>query len=145
MITFKIVCVGLSTLGQELSMANVERKTKVMSKLLEEILSSDNIALAIKQVKANKGKPGVDKMTVEEVEDYFKENGETIKSKIRVRKYKPLPVRRVEIPKGDGTKRPLGILSNVRLFKDSLVKIIGDIFDSYDSLINLFGGQCQII
>lgn len=86
MITFKIVCVGLSTLGQELSMANVERKTKVMSKLLEEILSSDNIALAIKQVKANKGKPGVDKMTVEEVEDYFKENGETIFSKIRVRK-----------------------------------------------------------
>ena len=37
------------------------------------------------------------------------------------------------------------MLSNVRLFKDSLVKIIGDIFDSYDSLINLFGGQCQII
>ena len=38
-----------------------------------------------------------------------------------------------------------GTVSNVRLFKDSLVKIIGDIFDSYDSLINLFGGQCQII
>ena len=37
------------------------------------------------------------------------------------------------------------LLSNVRLFKDSLVKIIGDIFDSYDSIINLFGGQCQII
>ncbi|MDY5401055.1 MAG: hypothetical protein SPG41_00355 [Erysipelotrichaceae bacterium] len=37
------------------------------------------------------------------------------------------------------------MVSNVRLFKDSLVKIIGDIFDSYDSLINLFGGQCQII
>ena len=36
-------------------------------------------------------------------------------------------------------------VSNVKLFKDSLVKIIGDIFDSYDSLINLFGGQCQII
>ena len=36
-------------------------------------------------------------------------------------------------------------LSNVRLFNDSLVEIIGDIFDSYDSLINLFGGQCQII
>ena len=37
------------------------------------------------------------------------------------------------------------LLSNVRLFKDSLVKIIGDVFDCYDSLINLFGGQCQII
>ena len=36
-------------------------------------------------------------------------------------------------------------LSNVRLFKDSLVKIIGDFFDCYDLIINLFGGQCQII
>ena len=34
---------------------------------------------------------------------------------------------------------------NVKLVKDSLVKIIGDVFDFYDSLINLFGGQCQII
>lgn len=42
-------------------------------------------------------------------------------------------------------KKSFDIVSNVRLFKDSLVKIIGDIFDSYDSLINLFGGQCQII
>ena len=37
------------------------------------------------------------------------------------------------------------LLSNVRLFKDSLVKIIGDFFDCYDLIINLFGGQCQII
>ena len=56
-----------------------------MSKLLEEILSKDNIALAIKQVKANKGKPGVDKMTTEEIENYYKENGEIINSKIRAR------------------------------------------------------------
>ena len=136
MITFKIVCVGLSILGQELSMANVERKTKVMSKLLEEILSSDNIALAIKQVKANKGKPGVDKMTVEEVEGYFKENGEIIFSKIRVRKYKPLPVKRVEIPKGDGTKRPLGIPSvKDRVLQQAIVQVISpmceEVFSNY--------------
>ena len=37
------------------------------------------------------------------------------------------------------------ILSNVRLFKDSLVEIIDDVFDCYDLIINLFGGQCQII
>lgn len=36
-------------------------------------------------------------------------------------------------------------VSNVKLFKDSLVKIIGDVFDCYDLIINLFGGQCQII
>lgn len=76
-----------------------------MSKLLEEILSNDNIALAIKQVKANKGKPGVDNITVNELDEYFKENGEVIKSKIRVRKYKPNPVRRVYILKGDGSKK----------------------------------------
>ena len=107
-----------------------------MSKLLEEILSSDNIALAIKQVKTNKGKPGVDKMNVEEVEDYFKENGETIFSKIRVRKYKPLPVRRVEIPKGDGTKRPLGIPSvKDRVLQQAIVQVISpmceEVFSNY--------------
>ena len=37
------------------------------------------------------------------------------------------------------------IILNVKLFKDSLVKIIGDVFECYDSIINLFGGQCQII
>ena len=37
------------------------------------------------------------------------------------------------------------LLLNVKLFKDSLVKIIGDVFECYDSIINLFGGQCQII
>ena len=39
----------------------------------------------------------------------------------------------------------LKLLLNVKLFKDSLVKIIGDVFECYDSIINLFGGQCQII
>ena len=37
------------------------------------------------------------------------------------------------------------LVLNVKLFKDSLVKIIGDVFECYDSIINLFGGQCQII
>ena len=96
-----------------------------MSKLLEKILSNDNIDLAIKQVKSNKGKPGVDKMTIDEVEDYFKQDGENIKSKIRARKYKPLPVRRVEIPKGDGTKRPLGIPSvKDRVLQQAIVQVI---------------------
>lgn len=75
-------------------------------------------------------------MTVEEVEDYFKENGETIKSKIRVRKYKPLPVRRVEIPKGDGTKRPLGIPSvKDRVLQQAIVQVISlmceEVFSNY--------------
>ena len=107
-----------------------------MSKLLEEILSDDNIALAIKQVKANKGKPGVDNITVEELDEYFKENGEVIKSKIRVRKYKPSPVRRVYIPKGDGTKRPLGIPTGKdRVLQQAIVQVISpmceEVFSNY--------------
>lgn len=107
-----------------------------MSKLLEEILSKENIALAIKQVKANKGKPGVDNMTVNEVEDYFRENEEIILSKIRARKYKPLPVRRVEIPKGDGSKRPLGIPSvKDRVLQQAIVQVISpmceEVFSNY--------------
>ena len=107
-----------------------------MSKLLEEILSDDNIALAIKQVKANKGKPGVDNITVEELDEYFKENGEVIKSKIRVRKYKPSPVRRVYIPKGDGSKRPLGIPTvKDRVLQQAIVQVINpmceEVFSNY--------------
>lgn len=96
-----------------------------MSKLLEEILSKDNINLAIKQVKANKGSPGIDGMKVSELEDYFKENGEDLFNKIRIRKYKPLPVKRVEIPKSDGSKRPLGIPSvKDRVFQQAIVQVI---------------------
>ena len=96
-----------------------------MSKLLEEILAKDNLDLAIKKVKENKGAPGVDSMAVDEVEDYFKENGETILSKIRVRKYKPLPVKRVLIPKPDGSKRPLGIPSvKDRVLQQAIVQVL---------------------
>lgn len=80
-----------------------------MSQLLEKILSDENLDKALKAIKAKKGAPGVDGMSVLEIDSYLLENKEIMKDKIRNRKYKPLPVRRVEIPKGDGTKRPLGI------------------------------------
>lgn len=96
-----------------------------MSKLLEEILSKDNIDLAIKRVKSNKGAPGVDSIKTDEVENYFNENGEEILNKIRIRKYKPLPVKRVEIPKPDGSKRPLGIPSvKDRVIQQAIVQVL---------------------
>ena len=84
-----------------------------MSQLLEEILSRDNMKLAYKRVVANKGASGVDGITVDEVKDYLKENWEEIREQIRNRKYKPQPVRRVEIPKPNGGVRNLGIPSVV--------------------------------
>ena len=77
--------------------------------LIEWILQDENINKAIKSVKKNKGAYGIDKMSVEELDGYFAKHREEIKSQIRDGKYKPIPVRRVYIPKSNGKKRPLGI------------------------------------
>jgi len=84
-----------------------------MSQLLEEILSKENMKQAYKRVVANKGASGVDGITTDEVKQYLIENWEEIREQIRNRKYKPQPVRRVEIPKPSGGVRNLGIPSVV--------------------------------
>ena len=78
-------------------------------KLLEAILYKDNFNRAYKRVKANKGKPGVDGMTVEEAFSYLREHQKELTDRILRGKYTPSPVRRVEIPKSDGGMRKLGI------------------------------------
>ena len=78
---------------------------KTDNTLLENMLSDENIMEAYKQVKRNKGAPGVDGMTIDELKEYLDENLEIIKEQIRTRKYKPSPVRRVEIPKENGGVR----------------------------------------
>lgn len=77
--------------------------------LLEKILYKDNLNNAYKRVKANKGAPGVDGMTVEEALPWLKEHGQELIESIRSGKYKPMPVKRKEIPKPDGGVRKLGI------------------------------------
>lgn len=96
-----------------------------MSELLERILSKDNMNTAYKRVCANKGTGGVDGVTVEELRDYIKENWDSIKEQIRQRKYKPLPVRRVEIPKPNGGVRKLGIPTVMdRVIQQATVQVI---------------------
>ena len=80
-----------------------------MSALLENILSRDNMFAALDKVKANKGAGGIDGISVDEIDQYLRENWVDIRDKIRKRKYKPKPVRRVEIPKPNGGVRNLGI------------------------------------
>ena len=77
--------------------------------LLEEILSRENLNEAYKRVKANKGAPGVDGMTIEEALPYLREHKDEIIGRIERGKYTPSPVKRVEIPKPDGGIRKLGI------------------------------------
>ena len=96
-----------------------------MSELLEKILSKDNMNTAYKRVCANKGAGGVDEVTIEELGEYIKENWESIRNQIRNRKYKPQPVRRVEIPKPNGGVRKLGIPTVMdRVIQQGIVQVI---------------------
>ena len=79
------------------------------SSLLEELVSRSNLNEAYKKVKSNGGAPGVDGMTVDEAASYLKEHKSEIIRQIVDGKYKPMPVRRVEIPKPDGGVRLLGV------------------------------------
>lgn len=71
--------------------------------LMEEIFERENLSKALKRVQANEGSPGIDGMTVEELPGYLNEHWPTIREQLRSGTYKPKPVRRVEIPKPDGS------------------------------------------
>lgn len=77
--------------------------------LMEEICQRDNLIRAWKRVKSNRGSPGVDGMTVDELKDYLDEHWREIRKQLLEGTYKPQPVKRVEIPKPGGGKRKLGI------------------------------------
>ena len=100
------------------------------SSLMEQILSSDNLNAAYRQVVRNKGAAGVDGMTVEELGAYLSENGENIREQLRTRKYRPQPVRRVEIPKPEGGTRNLGVPTVVdRFVQQAVAQVLTPIFE----------------
>lgn len=99
-------------------------------RLLEKILSSNNMNNAYMKVKKNKGKHGIDGMTVEELLPFLRENGTRIKQEILVGKYRPKPVRRVEIPKPDGGIRLLGIPTVVdRVIQQAISQVLIPIYE----------------
>ena len=101
-----------------------------MSKLMDEILSEENLTRAYHQVMKNKGASGVDRLEVHELAKYLNTHGEEIIEKVRNRKYKPLPVRRVQIPKPDGSKRNLGIPSVVdRWLQQAIYQVLCPIYE----------------
>ncbi len=103
---------------------------KTDNTLLEKMLSDENINEAYKQVKRNKGAPGIDGMTVSELKGYLEENLDVIKEQIRTRKYKPSPVKRVEIPKDNGGTRNLGVPTVIdRLIQQAIVQILTPIYE----------------
>lgn len=105
-----------------------------MSKMLEQILESQNMNEAYKRVRANKGASGVDGVTIDELGDYIHKNWKNTREKIRKREYKPQPVERVEIPKPDGGKRKLGIPTVMdRVIQQAIVQVLTPICEPFFS------------
>ena len=98
--------------------------------ILGKILDKDNLNRAYKRVKANKGAPGVDGMTIEAALPWLKENHKELVERIRKGKYTPFPVRRVEIPKPDGGIRKLGIPTVTdRIIQQAMAQQLMPIFE----------------
>lgn len=107
--------------------------------LLEQILDRDNLNRAYKQVKRNKGAGGIDGMQVDELLPFLEENQKELVESLREGRYRPHPVRRVEIPKENGKTRKLGIPTVVdRLIQQSICQILTPIFEKQFS-DNSFG------
>lgn len=105
------------------------RESKTM-KLMDEVLSKDNLNQAFLQVTRNKGAAGVDEIDCDEVKDYLKVHGNELINQIKSREYQPLPARRVEIPKPNGGVRKLGIPTVVdRIIQQALVQKMTPIFE----------------
>jgi group II intron reverse transcriptase/maturase len=98
--------------------------------LMERVVERGNAKAALKRVKQNKGSPGVDGMTVDELPKHLAENWESIRAQLLAGAYQPLPVREVEIPKSGGGVRKLGIPSALdRFIQQSILQVLQPIFD----------------
>ena len=98
--------------------------------LLERILSRDNLNRAYKRVRANKGAPGIDGMTVEDALPWLQQHRQELLDSIRAGKYKPQPVRRREIPKPDGGVRQLGVPTVIdRVIQQAIAQQLTPIFE----------------
>jgi len=98
--------------------------------LMERILTRDNMNQAYRQVVRNKGKHGIDGMTVEELLPYLKENGDQLRKDILQGKYKPKSVRRAEISKSDRGVRLLGIPTVTdRMIQQAIAQQLTPIFE----------------
>lgn len=100
------------------------------SELLEAMLERRNMQLALKRVKKNKGSPGIDGMTVEELPDYLRANWLRVREQLLAGTYQPSAVKRQLIPKSSGGMRELGIPTVLdRLIQQALLQVLQPRFD----------------
>ncbi len=100
-------------------------------RMMEQILDRQNLQRAWQKVMANAGAPGVDGMIVKDFPAFARAHWERIRSALREGSYCPAPVRRVWIPKPDGSQRPLGVPTVLdRVIQQALAQVLGPLFES---------------
>ena len=116
--------------SRRITETDITNRAKQTEGLLEQILTDANFELAYRQIKRNKGAGGIDGMQVDELLPYLKRNQEKLVQALRDGKYRPSPVRRVEIPKENGKTRKLGIPTVVdRLIQQAICQILTPIYE----------------
>ena len=125
--------------SQKIAENNITNTNEQTEGLLEQILAGENLNLAYKQVKRNKGAGGIDGMQVDELLPFLRENRKELLQSLRDGKYRPQPVRRVDIPKDNGKTRKLGIPTVAdRLIQQAICQVLTPIFEEQFS-DNSFG------
>jgi RNA-directed DNA polymerase len=108
--------------------------TEAGTRLMEDVVSRDNMMAAYNRVVSNKGAPGIDRMTVDELKGYLTEHWPRIKEELLNETYRPQAVLKVEIPKPDGGTRTLGIPTVVdRLIQQALHQQLVPLYDPHFS------------
>jgi RNA-directed DNA polymerase len=120
---------------RQASTAATEKTQPEAMLLVEEVLRRENLIRAWRRVRSNKGAPGIDGMSVEELAPSLKEHWPRIREELLEGRYEPQPVRRVEIPKPSGKGvRPLGIPTVLdRLIQQAILQVLSPIFDPHFS------------
>lgn len=108
----------------------IEPKSSYCSSIISRILDRNNLVRALKQVRRNKGAPGIDGLTVDDLPDFLRQHWPLIRQQLIDGTYHPKPVKRVEIPKPDGRKRKLGIPTVLdRLIQQAIAQVMQEEWD----------------
>lgn len=112
----------------------MDMKKQESINLIEQVISDSNLWKAYEKVRKNKGAPGVDGITVYQLKEHMETYYRPLKQKLRDGTYQPQPVKRVAIPKADGSKRYLGIPCVLdRVVQQAILQVIEPIIDPYFS------------
>jgi RNA-directed DNA polymerase len=116
--------------GLQQTLTVCDQPRALTTDLMEQVCDPKNLVRAYRRVRSNKGKPGVDGMTVHELADWLRANHEALTASLREGTYQPQPVRGVQIPKPGGGQRQLGIPVAVdRLVQQAILQVLNPLLD----------------